>query len=79
IGSVFATCLENDPFDKLGGVGNPIAPTGDLPPRLGRDPHSRPRSTPDARQQKSEFLKPGGKITEVCPATSGCHSVGWGY
>ena len=79
IGSVFATCLENDAFDKLGGVGNPIAPTGDLPPRLGRDPHSRPRSTPDARQQKSEFLKPGGKITEVCPATSGCHSVGWAY
>lgn len=79
IGSVFATCLENGAFDKLGGLGNPIAPTGDLPPRLGRDPHSRPRSTPDARQQKSEFLKPGGKITEVCPAASACHSVGWGY
>ena len=79
IGTVFATCLENDAFDKLGGVGNPIAPTGSVAPRLGRDPHSRPRSTPDARQQKSEFLKPSGKITEVCPAASGCHSVGWGY
>jgi len=79
IGSVFETCLENDPFDKLGGVGNPVAPTGDLPTRLGDDPHSRPRSSPDGRQQKSEFLKPGGKITEVCPTTSACHSVGWGY
>ena len=79
IGSVFATCLENDAFDKLGGVGNPIAPTGSLAPRFGRDPHSRPRSTPDARQQKSEFLKPDGKITEVCPVGSACHSVGWAY
>ena len=79
IGTVFATCLENDAFDKLGGVGNPIAPTGSVAPRLGRDPHSRPRSTPAARQQKSEFLKPSGKITEVCPAASACHSVGWGY
>ncbi len=79
IGSVFETCLENDAFDKLGGVGNPVAPTGSVAPRLGRDPHSRPRSTPQARQQKSEFLKPAGKITEVCPANSACHSVGWGY
>ena len=79
IGSVFETCLENDAFDKLGGVGNPVAPTGSVAPRLGRDPHSRPRSTPAARQQKSEFLKPAGKITEVCPANSACHSVGWGY
>ena len=79
IGSVFATCLENDAFDKPGGAGNPVAPTGDLPPRLGRDPHSRPRSTPDARQQKSEFLKPAGRITEVCLIGSACHSVGWGY
>jgi len=79
IGTVFATCLENDAFDKIGGSGNPVAPTGSVPPRLGDDPHSRPRSTPDARQQKSEFLKPAGKITEVCPANSACHSVGWGY
>ena len=79
IGSVFETCLENDAFDKLGGVGNPVAPTGSVAPRLGRDPHSRPRSTPQARQQKSEFLKPAGKITEVCPANRACRSVGWDY
>ncbi|GEM_PF-1689567 len=79
IGSVFATCIETDAFDKLGGVGTPIAPTGDLAPRLGRDPHSRPRATPQARQQKSDFLKPSGRITEVCPAASACHSVGWDY
>ena len=79
IGTVFATCLDNDAFEKLGGVGNPVAPIGDLAPRLGRDPHSRPRSTPQARQQKSDFLKPSGRITDVCPAASACHSVGWDY
>ena len=79
IGSVFATCLENDAFGSAGGAGNPVAPIGDLAPRLGRDPHSRPRSTPQARQQKSEFLKPAGKITEVCPANRACRSVGWDY
>jgi hypothetical protein len=79
IGSVFATCLEHDAFGSAGGTGNPVAPIGDLAPRLGRDPHSRPRSTPQARQQKSEFLKPAGKITEVCPANRACRSVGWDY
>jgi len=79
IGSVFATCLENDAFGSAGGTGNPVAPTGSVAPRLGRDPHSRPRSTPQARQQKSEFLKPAGKITEVCPANRACRSVGWDY
>lgn len=79
IGSVFATCLGDDAFEALGGTGNAVAPTGSIAPRLGRDPHSRPRSTPEARQQKSDFLRPSGRITEVCPAASACHSVGWGY
>ncbi len=79
ISSVLATCIEADAFGTAGGLGNPVAPTADVAPRLGRDPHSRPRSTPAARQQKSDFLKPGGKITEVCPTSSACHSVGWAY
>jgi len=30
------------------------------------DPHSCPRSNPDARTQKSEFLKIGGMVVDVC-------------
>ncbi|HYC57727.1 MAG TPA: hypothetical protein VEL28_22570 [Candidatus Binatia bacterium] len=30
------------------------------------DPHSCPRSDPDARIQKSEFLKTGGAVVDVC-------------
>jgi hypothetical protein len=32
----------------------------------GGDPHSCPRRDPDARIQKSEFLKTGGAIVDVC-------------
>jgi hypothetical protein len=30
------------------------------------DPHEHPRRTAAARQQKSEFLKPGGSVIDVC-------------
>ena len=46
--------------------GNPAAPTGNVPPREGRDPHSHPRSSPLARAQKSAFLQPGGSLIDVC-------------
>ena len=32
----------------------------------GFDPHGDPRSSPDARVQKSEFLKTGGAVVDVC-------------
>ncbi len=32
----------------------------------GGDPHSCPRSNPNARLQKSEFLKAGGAVVDVC-------------
>jgi hypothetical protein len=32
----------------------------------GFDPHGDPRSSPDARTQKSEFLKTGGAVVDVC-------------
>src|SRR5262245_58183382 len=35
-------------------------------PSVGADPHSDPRSTPSARTQKSEFLKVGGAVVDVC-------------
>jgi hypothetical protein len=53
---------------------NAPAPLTNLPPRDGEDPHENPRSTAAARLQKSEFLKPGGAVVEVCPAGAPCHS-----
>ena len=41
-------------------------PLGNVPPRALEDPHEYPRRTPAARQQKSDFLSPGGGVTDVC-------------
>jgi hypothetical protein len=40
------------------------------------DPHSAPRSEVSARVQKSEFLKIGGRIVEVCGAKP-CYARGF--
>ena len=39
----------------------------------GEDPHSEPRSTVAARTQKSEFLKPAGRVFDVCGGLP-CHT-----
>jgi hypothetical protein len=58
------------PFDGSALVwwdsGTPAPPLVNLPNRDGADPHSHPRSDPAARVQKSEFLKPGGAVVDVC-------------
>jgi hypothetical protein len=41
-------------------------PLANVPPRALEDPHEYPRRTPAARQQKSDFLMPGGGVTDVC-------------
>jgi len=41
-------------------------PTTNTAPPGGHDPHGDPRSSPDARTQKSEFLKVGGAVVDVC-------------
>jgi hypothetical protein len=41
-------------------------PLTNQPPRTGPDPHSFPRSTPAAREQKSQFLRAGGAVVDVC-------------
>ena len=46
--------------------GAPVPPLVNLPPRVGEDPHGDPRNDPDARVQKSEFLKPDGAVVDVC-------------
>jgi hypothetical protein len=63
--------------DGAGGVlGTPPPPPVNLPPREGRDPHSAPRSDVNARVQKSEFLKIGGRVVDVC-GTRPCYAGGW--
>jgi hypothetical protein len=52
----------------------PPPPAGNVPPREGEDPHELPRRTPAARVQKSEFLRPGGRIVDVCDGAP-CQSV----
>jgi hypothetical protein len=49
--------------------GTPASPLVNLPPNepdFGEDPHSRPRATPAAQLQKSEFLKPDGAVVDTC-------------
>lgn len=49
--------------------GTPTPPTGIVPPRspeFGKDPHETPRCMPEARVQKSEFLRSGGAVIDVC-------------
>jgi len=47
-------------------TGIPAPPTTNTPPREGRDPHGAPRASPVARRQKSEFLRIGGSVIDVC-------------
>jgi hypothetical protein len=49
-----------------GDRGTPAPPAGNVPPRLGCDPHEDPRATPAARVQKSDFLRVDGRIADVC-------------
>jgi hypothetical protein len=57
-------------------LGTPPAPLTNTPPFEGVDPHSAPRSEVSARVQKSEFLKIGGRIVEVCGAKP-CYARGF--
>ena len=49
--------------------GTPAPPRGNVPPfepDFGEDPHSRPRATPAAQLQKSEFLRTDGVVVDTC-------------
>lgn len=50
--------------------GAALAPTTNVPPRTGDDPHSDPRKSAQAQQQKSAFLQTGGTIIDVCSAAA---------
>ena len=46
--------------------GTNAPPSTNTPNRSGDDPHENPRATQSARVQKSEFLKVGGGVVDVC-------------
>ena len=46
--------------------GTPESPLENVPNRAGEDPHGDPRSDPDAQVQMSDFLQPGGVVTDQC-------------
>lgn len=56
--------------------GSPDAPRQNVPPREGTDPHSHPRNDPQARAQKSAFLRIGGKVIDVCGGAP-CYANGY--
>jgi hypothetical protein len=56
--------------------GQPTPPVGNVPPRAGSDPHSHPRNSAAARLQKSEFLKLGGRVVNVC-GDAPCYANGY--
>jgi hypothetical protein len=49
------------------------APEESETPPVNLDPHSDPRDTPEARTQISEFLRPNGKVVDVCGGDP-CHT-----
>jgi len=51
------------PYDS----GADVPPTTNTAPMTSFDPHSDPRRSVIARQQKSDFLQTGGFVTDVCP------------
>jgi hypothetical protein len=67
---------DTGPLRDGGTKGTPAPPTANLPPRLGNDPHSAPRKDPKSWQQKSDFLRVGGTLTDPC-APLPCYADGF--
>jgi hypothetical protein len=68
------TCPE--PADD-GRCGTPTPPAANLPPRVGVDPHDLViESEARARRQIAEWIKPNGRLIEVC-ASAPCRAAGW--
>jgi len=76
---------DGGPFTPTHTDGTATPPAADVPPRptdgYGADPHSYPRSTVNARTQKSEFLRHNGFLFNPCTNGLGnpipCYSHGY--
>ena len=69
---------DTGPLRTEGGaeVGTNPPPVENLPNRSGDDPHENPRAMPTARVQKSEFLRIGGRVVDVCGGGP-CYAGSW--
>jgi hypothetical protein len=64
---------------RAGGLGTDLAPVPDIPPTTGADPHDLVPATKAARDQRSVFLQPSGKLQEVCPVQKACRVDSYPY
>ncbi len=57
--------------------GTNAPPTANIPPSLGQDPHDYViEHSPALRRQIADYMRPGGKITDVC-AGKPCRTPDW--
>ena len=62
------------PRFRIIGAAQVSSHAGNKPNRSADDPHDNVRATPSARVQKSEFLRVGGRVVDVCGGRP-CHAV----
>jgi hypothetical protein len=67
---------DTGPTRDGGTKGTDPPPTGEVANRAGQDPHGAPRADPTNRVQKSEFLRVGGRVVDVC-GNHPCYAAGW--
>jgi hypothetical protein len=69
--------IRNSPCEPgASSCGTDPPPTTNTPPNRGEDPHEFPRRSAAARQQKSEFLRVGGRVVDVCGGRP-CYAGAW--
>jgi hypothetical protein len=69
--------FDSGPVTPANPQGTPLAPTSNIPPAEGQDPHEFPRRTQDSRTMKDQFLRVGGRL-QTPPCGGGvCRSNGW--
>ena len=58
-------------------MGTEVPPVGNVPPTTGQDPHDYViQHSPAIRQQIADYLRPGGRIDEVCGGRP-CRTPDW--
>ncbi|HTE64101.1 MAG TPA: hypothetical protein VK631_27340 [Solirubrobacteraceae bacterium] len=69
--------FDSGPVTPANPQGTPLAPTGNVPPPEGQDPHEFPRRTQEARTMKDQFLRVGGRLQTPPCGGAVCRSNGW--
>jgi hypothetical protein len=69
---------DTGPVREAGGEleGTGPLPVANVAPTEGDDPHGAPRSEEAARRQKARFLRPNGRVVDVCGGVP-CYADGW--